>query len=421
MRSIEQTVNGAAGAKVAIAASSIDTRNRILVTLAALLLHQTKELLAVNARDCQRALDAGLATPLLERLRLSEKSIAAMADDLLALANLPDPLARIDTCIPKNSKLTLKRVAVPLGVLAVIYESRPNVTIDCAALAIKSGNAAILRGGKEATESNQALIGLVHQALQHYSLAPETIGFIAGYDRKEIAELLKHERELALVIPRGGPALHEHCRSVSRVPVLSGGVGICHMFVDASAKLKQSAVLALSAKLQKPSACNALDVLLLHKAIAADFLSELQALADASSVQIRACERTAPLLRSIWKEANWTKAESEDFNIEWLSATLSIKIVDDIDSALVQIAKVSSGHSEAILTEDAANAARFVRDVDAAAVYHNASTRFTDGSEFGLGAEVAVSTDKLHARGPVGLDALCTYKWVASGDYLLRD
>jgi glutamate-5-semialdehyde dehydrogenase len=418
---IDQIVAGASRARAALAATSGELRNRILTTLADLLHSNTHDLLAANARDCQRAVEAGLAAPLLERLKLNAKSISAMCDDLAMLVNLPDPLARVERFAAKNSQLTLQRVAVPLGVLAVIYESRPNVTIDCAALAIKSGNAAVLRGGKEASDSNQALMGLVHLALQQNGLAPETIGFIAGFDRKEIADLLKHERELALVIPRGGPALHEHCRSVSRVPVLSGGVGICHMFVDASAKLKASANVVLSAKLQKPSACNALDVLLLHHAIAADFLELLQAHPDAAHVHIKACERSVPIFQRIWKQPNWQRAADADFHTEWLSASLSIKVVDDLDQALARIANVGSGHSEAILTEDASNAARFLRAVDAAAVYHNASTRFTDGSEFGLGAEVAVSTDKLHARGPVGLDALCTYKWVGVGNYLLRD
>jgi glutamate-5-semialdehyde dehydrogenase len=308
---------------------------------------------------------------------------------------------------------------VPLGVLAVIYESRPNVTIDVASLAVKSGNAVILRGGRETIHTNQALVNLVQQSLVENGLPGSCVQFINSPDRKCVMDLLGMADTIDMLIPRGGAALHQFCRENSRIPVITGGIGICHLFVDESADLDASLRLIHNAKTQRPSVCNALDTVLVHQAVAAEVLPRMVRVLAKSGVTFRADPIAMAILQD--SDAKVFPAADVDFDTEWLSLTLGVKVVEGFAEAIDHIATHSTGHSDGILTGNTDNADRFVRMVDSAAVYVNASTRFTDGSQLGLGAEVAISTQRLHARGPMALEELTTYKWVIHGQYHIRD
>ena len=402
--------------------STHDTRNAALAAIADGLLAHRDVLVAANAEDLEAAATAGLDAAMLDRLRLDAARIAALAADVRTLIALPDPLAvRFDERVLPNG-LKLHRRRVPIGVLGVIYESRPNVSIDVAALAIKSGNAAILRGGKESLRTNLALIEIVQQALLRAGLPPHCIDLIRSIDRTQVLELLKLDAYVDLIIPRGGAALHAFCREHARMPVITGGIGICHLYIDERADLDRVVAVIRNAKVQRPTVCNALDTVLVHRAVAARVLPGLVRTLAADGVQFRVdapaldiLEATVPDLR-----ASVRPAEPGDFDTEWLSLTLGIRVVADLDAAIAHIDAHSSGHSDGILSEDADRARDFLERVDSAAVYWNASTRFTDGGQFGLGAEVAVSTQRIHARGPMGLEELTSYKWVAEGDYHVR-
>jgi glutamate-5-semialdehyde dehydrogenase len=399
--------------------AATEIKNQTLLRLAALLDETRPAIAEANRADIGNAAASGVSAALIDRLTLTEARLDGLSHDLRALARLADPIGeRFDAAeLPNGLKLSRRRV--PLGVLGVIYESRPNVTIDIAGLSIKTGNAAILRGGKETIHSNQALAGLVWKALRENSLPAEAVQFIGDPDRNLVLELLKLHDCVDVIIPRGGEGLHRFCRENSSIPVITGGVGICHIFVDQSADLEKSLPVIHNAKTQRPSVCNALDTVLVHRAVAAQALPRIVEILAPAGVTFRA----HPSALEYLKETGGgivRPAGPDDFDTEWMSLVLGLKAVNGIDEAIEHTNAHSLGHSDSILTEDASNAARWINEVDSAAVYVNASTRFTDGGQFGLGAEVAISTQRIHARGPMGLRELTTYKWVGEGSYLAR-
>jgi glutamate-5-semialdehyde dehydrogenase len=398
--------------------ATTETKNAALRTLADLVLADSASLLAANAQDVAAGKVNGLTEALIDRLTLNEKRLAAIAADLRALADLPDPVGETfdENTLPNG--LRIRRQRVPLGVLGVIYESRPNVTLDVAGLAIKTGNAAILRGGSETLNSNRALMAVVRRTLAHHGLPSEAIQFIDNADRGLVLELLQLADGVDVIIPRGGAGLHQFCREHSRVPVITGGIGVCHLFVDEAADVERALDVIHNAKTQRPSVCNTLDTVLVHRALADKFLPAVVEHLSPAGVTFRAEPRALAALHP--PPATVLPTGPDDFDTEWMSLVLGLKVVDSLDEAIAHIAAHSTAHSDGILTRDAANARRFVNEVDSAAVFVNASTRFNDGSQLGLGAEVAVSTQRLHVRGPMGLRELTTYKWVVEGDYHVR-
>ena len=399
--------------------AATEVKNQTLLRLASLLEESRPSIVAANQVDIDAAVTSGMNAALVDRLTLTDARLDGLSNDLRSLAKLPDPIGEcFDTSeLPNGLKLYRRRV--PLGVLGVIYESRPNVTIDIAGLSIKTGNATILRGGKETINSNKALAELVRKALCENSLPAEAVSFIDNPDRSLVLELLKMHDYVDVIIPRGGEGLHRFCRENSSIPVITGGIGICHIFVDQSADLEKSLPVIFNAKTQRPSVCNALDTVLVHRTVAAQFLPRIVEFLAPSGVTFRAHTSAQEYL--IDAESSIVhKAGADDFDTEWMSLVLGLKVVDGIDEAIEHTNAHSLGHSDSILTEDARNAARWINEVDSAAVYVNASTRFTDGGQFGLGAEVAISTQRIHARGPMGLRELTTYKWVGEGKYLSR-
>lgn len=429
-----------------LARASTESKNHTLLSLADRLWDSRGDILPANGLDVSSAAAAGLDAAMIDRLTLNESRLKAIAADLRRVADLPDPVGEWfdETTLPNGLKLRKQRT--PLGVLGVIYESRPNVTVDVAGLAIKTGNAALLRGGSETLNSNRALVRAIHGALSDNGLPAGAIQFVDDPDRARVAELLSLHEYVDIIIPRGSNALHQFCRENSRIPVITGGIGICHLFVDESADLERAYNVIHNAKTQRPTVCNALDTLLVHHAVADGFLYNLVKFLSQDGVAFRADSSALPYLYRHYTGAYLSRdpetgeerlrygkgvgkqlpesvapAGPGDFDTEWLSLVLGLKVVDSLDEALAHIAAHSTGHSEGILTGDEANAKRFVAEVDSAVVYVNASTRFTDGGQFGLGAEVAISTQRLHARGPMGLRELTTYKWVAVGDYHVRE
>jgi glutamate-5-semialdehyde dehydrogenase len=401
-----------------LALASTDTKNKTLLTLADLLASSRGEVLASNSQDVSAAISNGLSEAMIDRLTLNEKRLDGLVSDLRHLAELPDPVGeRFDeTTLPNG--LRLRKQRVPIGVMGIIYESRPNVTMDVAGLAIKTGNATILRGGSETIHSNRALIAIVQQALAANNLPAEAIQFIDSPDRGLVLDLLKLHEYVDIIIPRGGAKLHQLCRENSQIPVITGGMGICHLFVDETADLEASLPLIYNSKVQRPSACNSLDTVLVHRSVAEKMLPQIVEHLTPAGVSFRAHESVIPYFKHLPESVQ--PAGPNDFDIEWLTLILGLKVVDGISEAIAHIAAHSTAHSDGILTANSDNAALFINEVDSAAVYVNASTRFTDGAQFGLGAEVAISTQRLHARGPMGLRELTTYKWVAEGDYHIR-
>ncbi len=409
----------AKSASANLALADTATKDKALTLLVQWLRENIKEILTENDKDIEQAKKKGLSEALIDRLRLTPERINAIAVDLENVVNLPDPIGEIfeNKVLPNGLKVC--KVRIPLGVIAVIYESRPNVTIDVASLALKSGNAVILRGGSETINSNRILVKGIRSALTNAGIDPAAVQFIDDSSHEHISQLLKMHQYVDLLIPRGGAALHTFCRENSTIPVITGGIGICHLFVDASANLEKSIEVIRNAKVQRPSVCNALDTVLVHRDVAMELVPRLIESLEQDGVSFRVEEE---LLRSLNIQPNSAVqiASSQDFDTEWLSLVLGIKAVSNLEEAIQHIVDHSTHHSDGILTEDRANAARFTREVDSAAVYVNASTRFTDGSQLGLGAEVAVSTQRLHARGPMALRELTTYKWVVEGDYQTR-
>jgi len=412
---IDLTQIGQAAKRAAreLARASTAVKNEALLAIADALEARTDWLLAENEQDVADGRAQGLSAALLDRLLLTQNRLAALAADARQVAQLPDPVGEEleSRLLPNRLRLTRRRV--PLGVLGVIYEARPNVTIDVATLCLKTGNAVILRGGKETLRSNLALTQLIQDALTTTGLPATAVQIIPDSDRALVSQLLRLDDYVDMIIPRGGAGLHKLCREQSSIPVITGGIGICHIYVDASADLERAVDIVENAKVQRPSVCNALDTLLVHQAVAAEFLPAVAARLAQSGVELRAEPAAGAILRAAGTAVAPTGPD--DFDQEWLALILGVKVVSGLDEAIDHIQQHSTAHSDSILTNDWARAQRFVDEVDSAAVYVNASTRFTDGGQFGLGAEVAVSTQKLHARGPLGLEALTTYKWIGYG------
>lgn len=404
-------------ASYVLATASTTQKNQALAIIADELEKQMDVILAANAKDIQLAQEAGLNEALLDRLLLNAERLNNIANDVRNVMTLDDPVGRqIDHRILDNG-MSLARRRVPLGVVGVIYEARPNVTIDIAALCLKTGNASILRGGKETFFSNMALVNVIQSGLEKSGLPVAAVQYIEKPDRELVSQLLRLDEFVDMIIPRGGAGLHKMCKENSSIPVIIGGFGISHLFVDSSADIERSLDVIENAKMQRPSACNSLDTLLVHEKIAADILPKLaHRLADNLAFV------ATPEAYALLSEASQLRpAKDGDFDTEWLSYTLGVKVVADIDEVLEHMRKHNASHSDAIMTNDLAHAELFVNSAGSAAVYVNASTRFTDGAQFGFGAEVAVSTQKLHARGPMGLEELTSYKWVGIADYLSRD
>jgi glutamate-5-semialdehyde dehydrogenase len=421
LRDLEQMGRAAraAGRQLAVAPTAI--KDAALLAIAGHLEANSAAILAANAGDVAAARAGGLSEAMLDRLLLTPARLAGLAADVQRVAGLPDPVgAEIDRRLLPNGMRLIRR-RIPLGVIGVIYEARPNVTVDVASLCLKTGNATILRGGSETSHSNQALVTAIQGALEQTGLPTAAVQLIADPDRALVTALLHLDRYVDVIIPRGGAALHALCRRESTIPVITGGVGICHIYVDDSADLARAVDIVENAKVQRPSVCNALDTLLVHRAVAPVFLPAVAARLAQNGVELHADPEAFAILSASSAAATVVPAGPEDFDREWLALILGVKVVEGLDEAIAHIQEHSTEHSDSILTADAAHAGRFVDEVNSAAVYVNASTRFTDGGQFGLGAEVAVSTQKLHARGPMGLEELTTYKWIGLGAGHIRE
>ncbi len=410
-------------ASIALSQASSTEKNAVLESIATALENHHDEILHANAQDVTEASAAGLEPFFIERLSLTSSQIASIARDTRNVAALPDPVGETfdERTLPNHLRISRRRV--PLGLIACIYESRPNVTVDVATLCLKSGNASLLRGGKEALRSNRAFGDAIHAGIvsAKTSISPAVVQFVTDPDRSHVNQILKMHDLIDLVVPRGGADLIAHVRDMATMAVVAGGIGVVHVFVDKTADLEMALRIVDNSKTRRYSICNALDTVLIHDAIAEDFC---KLLSDCwrGRVSVLAAEDAYRIFRTIEtnNELNVKKAVSEDWDTEHLAMRAGVRIVSDLDNALDHIAKHGSGHSESIVTSSELSAERFLNEVDAAAVYVNASTQFTDGGQFGLGAELGISTQKMHARGPVGLRELTSYKWVVYGDGQVR-
>jgi len=369
-----------------------------------------------NKEDISRAEKIGKNAAFIDRLRLDDKRIDAMCSMMREVAELDDPLGRVLERNERPNGLIIEKVSVPIGVIGIIYESRPNVTADCAVLCLKSGNAVILRGGSDAISSNKAIYGVMKAAADEEGLVEDAFILMEDTSRALVDEMLKASEGIDLIMPRGGESLIQRVVEQSRIPVIKHYKGICHVYVDSGADLEKAGNICFNAKVQRPGVCNAMETLLVHKDIARDFLPDIASRLIGSDVELRGCERTVSILSGYEVK----KASEDDYATEYLDLKLNIKIVDSLDEAVTHIEKFGSHHSDAIITDNEISAETFTRSVDSAAVYVNASTRFTDGGEFGKGAEIGISTDKLHARGPMGINELTTYKYVIKGTGQIR-
>lgn len=400
-----------------LAALTTQQKNNALEAIANALEDHSETILAANKLDMEQAVANG-TDPIWVRDRIDlERRMAGIISDVRKVAQLADPVGRLYDQAELDSGVTVMRKRVPLGVIGVIYESRPNVTIDISTLALKTGNAVILRGGSDVLHTNLALMDVLMGALQATGLPKDAMQYIASTDRQYVGEMLKMHEHIDMIIPRGGAKLHDFCRQNSTIPVIIGGMGVCHIFVDESANLEKSLPVIQNAKTQRPAVCNTIDTLLVHESIAADFLPQVVADLAACDVVFKADEAAQAILGD---DERVSAVADADYHTEWMGLTLNLKVVRDVDEAIAHIRKIGTDHSDGILTEDPANAEVFLNRVDSSAVFWNASTRFNDGGALGLGAEVAVSTQKLHARGPMALEELTTYKWVVKGDYTAR-
>ncbi|MBQ7354339.1 MAG: glutamate-5-semialdehyde dehydrogenase [Clostridia bacterium] len=416
---VHELLDRAAICKSALATASNEQKNRALTEMADALITHTHEILAANKADIVAG-KATISSVMIDRLTLTEERIRAMANAVLAVTKLPDPVGRLIETVTRPNGLVIEKVSVPLGVLAMIYESRPNVTSDAAALALKAGNVCVLRGGKEAIHSNIAIASALQEGIANAGLPADALQLVTDTTRESATELMTAIGKVDLLIPRGGAGLIRSCVENARVPCIETGTGICHVYVDEFADLTKALAIVNNAKTSRPSVCNAMEVLLVHSHVASDFLPQLQKTlvadrteAGLSPVELRLCHRAAAII-------DGTPAKEQDFDTEFLDYRLAVKIVDSTDEAIAHIAIHSTGHSESIVTENSENAAKFTALVDSAAVYVNASTRFTDGGEFGLGCEMGISTQKLHARGPMGLRELTSYKYIIRGQGQIR-
>ena len=403
-----------------LAGLSTQVKNQALLNIAQALETEQRTILEGNQADYQSAQADGMNEAMLDRLLLTPERLTGMAKDVRVVAALPDPVNEVIDRRTLDNGLEVERRRVPLGVIGSIYESRPNVTVDIAALTLKSGNACVLRGGKESLRSNLALVGLLRRAVGEAGISPEIIQYVDNPERSLVDAMLRMKEYINLLIPRGGPGLIKFVAEEAAMPVVAGGVGVCHTYVDRTADPDKAASIIFNAKVQRPTVCNALDTVLLHAETAPGCLPAIARNLSQAGVELH-CDHRALSILGPEQGLNTRPATEEDWGQEFLSLTAAIKIVDSLDEALEHIETYGSGHSEAIVTEDETAAVRFLNDVDAAAVLVNASTRFVDGGQLGLGAEVGISTQKFHARGPLGLRELTSYKWVIIGNGQVRE
>jgi len=411
IREIAKTARNAA---TAVARCPADRKNATLQRIAEKSMKEASFIRAENEKDLVRAKEMGLSDPMIDRLNLKEATLQAMADGLHDVARLEDPVGSLSPRWTRPNGLQVSRMRIPLGVIGIIYESRPNVTVDAAGLCLKAGNAVILRGGSEAFHSNQALARIITGALQETGLPERAVQVIPVRERSAVNALLKQEEFVDLIIPRGGEGLIRFVVQNSKIPVLKHYKGVCHVYIDASADLNMAQEICFNAKVQRPGVCNAMETLLVHQSVADKFLPEMAKRFSTAGVEIRGCPETCRILPA----AN--PAEEADWPEEYLDLILAVKVVEDMDQAISHIANYGSHHTEAIVTRDDDRARRFVREVDSSVVLVNASTRFNDGGQLGLGAEIGISTSKLHAFGPMGVQELTTTKFVVFGDGQIR-
>ena len=400
-----------------LATTPADRKNAALEAIAAALEAQTDTILAINGPELERAEANGVAGSFLDRMALTPERIASIAGDVRAVADLPDPVGQIEELQTRPNGLQVGRMRVPLGVIGAIYESRPNVTIDIASICLKSGNGVLLRSGSDAHASSAVLAAIAARAVEEAGLPAHAVEFIQSTDRAEVGEMLRAADQIDLVIPRGGADLIRRVRDEATMPVITGGIGVCHTYIDADADLEMAEPIVVNAKTQRPSVCNAMDTLLVHRDVAAEFVPHITRVLGERGVTVHADARAGALAG---EAPNAVPVEDEDYDREWLSLDCSLRIVDSLDDALAHIETHGSGHSEAIVSDSYASAQRFLREADASAVFVNASTYFNDGAQFGLGCEVGISTGKMHARGPMGLRELTSYKWVVLGRGQIR-
>lgn len=411
---MQQLGAAARAASRLMAKAEAETKNRALTTIAQAILREKTALLAANRVDIEAARAGGMDAAMLDRLALSDKSIATMAEGLRQIAALPDPIGEISDLKYRPSGIQVGRMRVPLGVIGIIYEARPNVTVDAAGLCIKSGNAAILRGGSEAIHCNRALAAIVHEGLQAAGLPVSAVQVVETTDRAAVGELITMQQYVDVIVPRGGKGLIERISREARIPVIKHLDGNCHVYVDDDADFAKAMRIVENSKTQRLGTCNTTESLLVARAVAAAMLPKLAQMLMAEGIEIRGCAETLALVPTA------KAASEEDHYTEYLDAIISVKVVAGVDEAIAHINQYSSQHTEAIITENYTNARRFLREVDSSSVMVNASTRFADGFEYGLGAEIGISTDKLHARGPVGLDGLTSLKYIVLGDGQVR-
>lgn len=413
--SMRELAAAARAASFVMADADTARKNTALTAIARLLREHESELLAANARDMAAAKEKGLEAALLERLQLTTATVNAMAAGLEQIAALPDPVGEMSDFAYRPSGIQVGKMRVPLGVIGIIYEARPNVTADAAGLCLKAGNACILRGGSEAIHSNRAIAALIYQGLAEAGLPEDAVRFVDNTDRALVGEMLRLTEFIDVIVPRGGKNLVARITEEARVPVIKHLDGICHVYIDDAADLGKARAIAVNAKTSRYGVCNAMETLLVHQDIAADILPVLAHDYAEKKVELRGCERARALLDNTVKAAT-----EDDWQTEYLAPILAIKVVDDMDAAIAHINRYGSRHTDSIVTENYSHARQFLRLVDAASVMVNASTRFADGFEYGLGAEIGISTDKIHARGPVGLEGLTGQKWIVLGDGQIR-
>jgi len=423
VNAIEQLKAKGIAAKAAahkLAFTPTDVKNKALTNIANDLLAKKGEILAANKKDTDAAKTGGMGEALLDRLLLNEKRLEGIAADTRAVAALPDSVGEIFDMRTMPNGLQIGKKRVPIGVIGVIYESRPNVTVDIACLCLKSGNAVILRGGKETINSNTAIVKVIQDACKKAGMPDGCVQFVDNTDHALVDEMLKMNDVIDLLVPRGGAGLIKTVKENARMAVVTGGIGVCHTYVDKSANIQSAVDIVYNAKVQRPTVCNALDSVLVHKDIAEEYLPRMAAELNKAKVELH-CDEVSMAILKTDRSLKLVKAVEEDWGKEFLALIAAIKVVDSMDGALQHIEKYGSGHSEAIITEDYSSAMRFLNEVDAACVMVNASTRFNDGGQFGLGAEVGISTQRLHARGPMGLKELTTYKWIVYGNGQVRE
>ncbi|MEA1986466.1 MAG: glutamate-5-semialdehyde dehydrogenase [Candidatus Marinimicrobia bacterium] len=415
MANIKELIKKCSEVSSDIAITSTQEKNLALKIIANQLMNSTDEIIEANNKDIEFAKTKKLSPAMIDRLVLDKERINKMADSLIEIANLPDPVGKTSNMKIRPNGIKVEQMSIPLGVIGFIYESRPNVTSDAAGLCLKSGNAVILRGGSEAFHSNSAIVKIIKQALKETSIPPEIVTFIPTTDRKAIAEMIKYDEYIDMIIPRGGENLIRFVTENSRIPVIKHYKGVCHLYIDESADLEKAINILVDGKISRPGVCNSLETLLVNKNIAEKFFPKVQKELVEKGVEIRGCSKTQKYFKNI------KIATDEDYYAEFLSLIIAVKVVDDIDEAITHIKEYSSDHTEVIVTNNLKNSQKFINEINSSVVMVNASSRFSDGGELGLGAEIGISTTKLHAYGPMGLEALTTKKFVVLGDGQIRE